>query len=786
MKRAAFQLHGVLVTVSLIISATKGNAQYPTNANELRTLFQSAPHDTTRAQAALFLAVAIQGQRLDSVQHFCDEAYRVVTLALSGRITGTVAQVRNRKRACRRIQATAVLNLGYLSHQAGDTTMAMIYYDRAYNEFKQLGFKPGARDALTAMSALLMEAGHIVEAEAVSQKAREYKGVPAIRYGSLTRYSASSQSESPAEVRPSAQTQNKDHLAEPIRPPTTAVAVPQDDSAEQQADDQMLHGGTNDSLREAHQHEPRIPTQIHPATERTGSLVALGIDTAAIARHRIRLAQPVRRVGGVIEARDEFAMGEAWEIVREPDAALTSYERSHALFRALRSDSGECIALLRIGELLGNQGEHQEAFAVLDSARLKARSIGRTDLEGAALAGMGDMCRRIEECGGATELYRRSVELALAAGDRRTEARGYLGMTEGFLRSGAPAQAAPFGRRGFDIATEVNDLDLRKQGAVLLQGVYTELGRLQEAHEMGEIVLSMREFIEARDRAMDSIIHVMRIDFAKTRQEDSLAHWEAQHALESNWKGERAKATMSKRVALVIALSSAAIIIAGWTYYRFDRRRRQRRADRKAIELEMRALRAQMNPHFLFNALSSIHVHILENQAGIAADFLAKFTKLMRQVLEMSRLNDVPLKRELEVIGLYAELEQMRLKGRFTYKVEISPDVDPEAVSVPPMLLQPFVENAVWHGLARKNGPGCLRVVVSRTDDALHVLIDDDGVGRQDAEGNGSGHISLGTSITMERLDLWGAQCGAPANFTFLPVPVGTCVLLVLPWVEVE
>lgn len=774
-----------LVALVSLMTPRVVNAQYPTNANELRALFQSAPHDTTRAQAALFLAVAIQEQRPDSVRHWCEAGYRIASHALSNKITGPVAQVRNRKRAYRRIQATAVLNLGCLSHQAGDTTMAMIYYDRAYNEFKQLGFKPGARDALAAMSALLMEAGHLVEAGAVSQKASEYKGVPVLRYGFLARYSASSQTKSHAEVKPIPQTQIKDSVTEPKRPPTTVVAVTQDYSAEQQADDPMLHGGSNASSREARQDVPGIPAQILPATERTSSLVALGIDTAVIARHRIRLAQPVRRVGGVTEARDEFALGEAWALVREPDEALTSFERSHALFRALRSDSGECIALLRIGELLGSQGEHEAAFSVLDSARLKARTIGRADLEGVALAGMGDMCRRIEECGGATELYRRSIELAFAAGDRRTEARGYLGMTEGFLRSGAPDQAAPLGRRGFDIATEVNDPDLRKQGAELLQGVYTELGRLQEAHEMGELVLSMREFIEARDRAMDSIIHVMRIDFARTRQEDSLAHREAQHALESSWKGEREKATMNKRFALIIALLAAMIFVAGWVYYRIDRRRRQSRAERKAIDLEMRALRAQMNPHFLFNALSSIHEHILENQAEVAADFLSKFTRLMRQVLEMSRLNDVPLKRELEVLGLYVELEQMRLKGRFTYNVEMSPDVDPEAVSVPPMLLQPFVENAVWHGLARKNGPGCLTVAVSRTNGALHVIIVDDGVGRQGAKGNNSGHTSLGTSITKERMDLWAAQSGAPANFTFAPVPVGTCVVLVLPWVEV-
>jgi LytS/YehU family sensor histidine kinase len=220
-------------------------------------------------------------------------------------------------------------------------------------------------------------------------------------------------------------------------------------------------------------------------------------------------------------------------------------------------------------------------------------------------------------------------------------------------------------------------------------------------------------------------------------------------------------------------------------YYRFDRRRRQTRADRRAAELEFKALRAQMNPHFLFNALNSIHDYILENEAEVAADYLSKFSKLMRQVLEMSRLNEVPLQRELNVLGMYVELERMRLESRFNMAVDIATEVDPETVTVPPMILQPFVENAIWHGLSQKDGPGHLRISVSKTGYALCIAIEDDGVGRFATASKGSDHTSLGTSITKERLDLWAAQRGVPASFIYMPVPIGTRVELVLPWAEV-
>ncbi|MEZ4757665.1 MAG: histidine kinase [Flavobacteriales bacterium] len=660
----------------------------------------------------------------------------------------------------------------------------MELYDQAFAEFKRIDFMPGAHDAMASISALLMEAGHSSESAIANQTAKKYPRYENARYG----YLGKSMNRSKTDYHPipvgDANTLIDDSQATPTNSDVD-VLVPQSTIAvERYMVDAAPQQGDIDTVKGAAELMPSVPVQVLRTAGRGAAMVAEGVDTAVIASSHRRIMQPVRRVGGMTEARDELEVGEAWVLFHDQAKALTSFERSRSLFRASRSDSGECLALLRIGELRGNRGEFERAFAVLDSARLKARTIGRADLEGLALAGMGDMCRRIEECGGASELYRRSIELAQLTGDKRTESRGYLGMTEGLLKSGAPTQAAPLGQRGLAIATELGDPDLRQQGAKLLQGVYTELGRLQEADEMDELVLSLRAFIERRDRAMDSIVQAMRSDFARIRQEDSLAHWVVQSALESNWKGEKAKATMNRRAAFVIGISAAAIIIAGWMYYRLDRRRRQRRAERKAMELEMRALRAQMNPHFLFNALTSIHMHILENEAEVAAEFLTKFTKLMRQVLEMSRLNDVSLKRELEVLGLYAELEQMRLKGRFRYLVEMAHDVDPETVSLPPMLLQPFVENAVWHGLAGKKGLGCLRVAVTKANSALHVTIEDDGCGRQDDKASRSGHTSLGTSITKERLDLWATQSGAPATFSYVPVPVGTRVLLVLPWTE--
>lgn len=775
-------IHSLLLTLALCAIASKGTAQYPTNAGDLRTLSRSAQHDTTKAQALLFLAVLLRDTQPDTVLPLCEAGIRLVEDRLKKGLNAIVLRPKEHK-VYRRIKATSLLNIGHYYHERGDAKAALKHYELAHTEFDQADFRRGAGDALASIGALLSENGSIAEGTGMANKARTfYERTPDIPYGSIGFRAAGRISEQSTRSLHNAEPVEQDAAIDQASTPDISEPARQGDATENLTFPTLDHEIGAYSMEDTTGFQPMLQDS---STSGVASLTALGINTAVIIKYRDRLSKPITATGGDLEAREHLEMGEALELVREPALALSSFKRSLAVFSMLRSDSGECIALLRIGKLRGDQNAFEEAFAVLDSARQKARNIGRRDLEGIALVGMGDMCRRIEECGGATELYRRSIELAHAAGDRRTEARGYLGMTEELLDGGSPAEAEPLGQKGLDIATEVDDADLRQQGALLLRGVYSKLGRVKEAQVMGEIAQLLEAFIVDRDRAMDSIILVIRNDLTRTRVQDSLIHSEVRSALESNLKGEQVKAKRNRSLALIIAVCALVVIVVGLAYYRFDRRRRQARAQRLSIELEIKALRAQMNPHFLFNALSSIHDHILENEAEIAAGYLVRFGKLMRHVLEMSRLNEVPLQRELDVLGMYTELERMRLKGRFSYAVDIALDVDPEAVTLPPMLLQPFVENAVWHGLSPKEGQGHIQISVSHADGALRITIEDNGVGRSVNADKGSGHTSLGTSITKERLELWAAQSGATASFSFVPVLVGTHVLLVLPWDEV-
>src|SRR3546814_10477591 len=120
----------------------------------------------------------------------------------------------------------------------------------------------------------------------------------------------------------------------------------------------------------------------------------------------------------------------------------------------------------------------------------------------------------------------------------------------------------------------------------------------------------------------------------------------------------------------------------------------------------MKALRAQMNPHFIFNSLNAIGNSIDKRDFETAGNYLTRFAKLVRLILENSEYREIPLATDLQVLELYIQLEAMRLKGKITYEIDVDEDIDAENTLVPPLIVQPLIENSIWHGLAPKDGHG--------------------------------------------------------------------------------
>jgi hypothetical protein len=224
----------------------------------------------------------------------------------------------------------------------------------------------------------------------------------------------------------------------------------------------------------------------------------------------------------------------------------------------------------------------------------------------------------------------------------------------------------------------------------------------------------------------------------------------------------------------------------------------KKEADKTALSqqiatIEMKALRAQMNPHFIFNAINSIQHHIIKNDRRTAQDYLAKFARLIRNVLENSKSENIFLIQEIETLQLYIELEQLRAPGKFTSKIEVDPNVQAYEVMIPPLLLQPFVENAILHGvLPLPDTSGHIWIHICRRDQNLVCIIEDNGIGRERSaqlkQKKAISHRSLGLSVTEERIDILNAMHAGRARMV-IDEPDGgrgTRVTLVLPLVLTE
>ena len=179
--------------------------------------------------------------------------------------------------------------------------------------------------------------------------------------------------------------------------------------------------------------------------------------------------------------------------------------------------------------------------------------------------------------------------------------------------------------------------------------------------------------------------------------------------------------------------------------------------EKRLLELEARALRAQMNPHFIFNCMNSIKALIQNNDKQRAIDYLTTFSKLIRTLFQNSDKRQISLYDEIETCRLYTQLEAMRLNGKLTYNFKIDPNLDLKSVMVPALIIQPFIENAVWHGIVPQE-EGCITVTVSGNGNATICEVDDDGIGRERSKLNRPLtpviHESKGVRLSQARLSL--------------------------------
>jgi anti-sigma regulatory factor (Ser/Thr protein kinase) len=180
--------------------------------------------------------------------------------------------------------------------------------------------------------------------------------------------------------------------------------------------------------------------------------------------------------------------------------------------------------------------------------------------------------------------------------------------------------------------------------------------------------------------------------------------------------------------------------------------------EKDLLELEAKALRAQMNPHFVFNCLNSIKALMQEQKTETGVTYLTTFSKLIRTLFNNADKREISLYDEVETCRYYLQLEALRFDAKFSYSVNVDENIDLKSIHIPALIIQPFIENAIWHGIVPRGNGGQISLNIIKKDSIIEIIIDDNGIGReaskQNKTGSGLAHQSKGVNLTQSRLEL--------------------------------
>jgi tetratricopeptide (TPR) repeat protein len=460
-----------------------------------------------------------------------------------------------------------------------------------------------------------------------------------------------------------------------------------------------------------------------------------------------REAVKLRKLHPVADgAAIDIFMGETYFLARKYDSAHYCYNR---IFEHLAKPRSEYWFDSRMAELQIIEGHVGEAIDKLNRSLRGFRSTDDTNQVMWVLSRLMQAHRLNHDSRSAMNVAYELLRISSATGARQHE-RDANYLLSGLYDQQHNADSAIKYLKQYNYFKDVIDSDQAQQRLSIFKSRF-ELGQLRASLEKHEFQLqqakTQRIYFSIAILMISAIglIAFRNVSLRRKTEHQRLASVQNELLLQK-LEGEATKATLQQR----------------------------------ASDLEMQALRAQMNPHFIFNSLNSINRYILTNDRVLASEYLTTFSKLIRLILSNSRAPLITLESELEGLALYLKLESLRFENRFEYNISLPADLEPSELKIPPLILQPYVENAIWHGLMHKADPGYLEITIRRKREFIYINISDNGIGRKHAAAlsskSATRNKSLGLKITAERIaHMFGDQsANVPITINDLANPDGT------------
>jgi tetratricopeptide (TPR) repeat protein len=387
--------------------------------------------------------------------------------------------------------------------------------------------------------------------------------------------------------------------------------------------------------------------------------------------------------------------------------------------------------------------------------------------------------------------FNRALVLFESLGNKEEIANVYHNVGTVFQKQKKYLNALNYLKRSVEIRQKVGFKNNNYPTYRVISEVYEVLGKEHEALQYIDLYLRSLD----KNTSIQSARQIAELsELYRTEQRERLIESQAesiqrekQEKILTSTKLENSQLRNDFQFYIILAFILIIILATIILFYRWNQTKIKQQ--QREAEISQTLLRTQMNPHFVFNAMSVIQSYIYENDSVNSSKFLVNFSRLIRLILENSSKEFIPLETELDIIQKYLETQQIRFENRFHFQLTVSPEIDRENTFIPPMITQPFIENSVEHGQLHAIQNGMIKIAFQKVDNMLQIHIEDNGVGRKNASNNKSKeHKSMAINITKERIENLNKKYKTDG---FLKIEdknkkqhTGTSVIITLPFNE--
>ncbi|MEX0291136.1 MAG: tetratricopeptide repeat protein [Flavobacteriaceae bacterium] len=465
-------------------------------------------------------------------------------------------------------------------------------------------------------------------------------------------------------------------------------------------------------------------------------------------------------------AHSYYSIGNVNRNMKNYDEAIEFYRQSTRIYEELKQTKRYAMGWFAIANVHFSKKEYKSAITLYEKA-LAITQKGEYNYETAfILSNLGATYEEMNENDKALSMHLQALKLWETFPAKLREAYALDNVGYMLYKMKRYQEADSYFSNALSIAEELGSKPLLMEVYQDISDLHLAQNNFEKAFNFNILHNQMKDSIYNEDNAKQ--INELQTKYQTAEKEKEIALLTKEREVQEN--EARRKATQTNAIIGGLAFI---LLLAGLLFYIFRQRvKNQKLVSKKNAEiievnykqqlseLEMKALRAQMNPHFVFNCLNSINRMILGGDIKDASSYLTKFSRLIRKVLENSEKSTVSVSDELTMLKAYIQLESLRFKGKISYKTEIDKNINLDTTFIPSMVLQPLVENAIWHGLMHKETGGTIMLSIAKADNVLKCSVEDDGVGREKNVALRSNSFmkekSMGLQLTSERLKVMG------------------------------